>query len=139
MHACTQSEKAHVPASLLSAPRRPLAAQELKPGQSSDVNSTKDLAEAFKLLNPDSQDFITSKQMALICKQLGEDMDEDEVCERERESCGQRPRWRPCPRPWRPPLPSLSCPQVDDMVSEAILGYQGDIYYDGLLKILITS
>ena len=29
--------------------------------------------------------------------------------------------------------------QVDDMVTEAILGYQGDIYYDGLLKILITS
>lgn len=29
--------------------------------------------------------------------------------------------------------------QAEAMVAEALIGYQGQIYYDGLLKILITQ
>lgn len=33
----------------------------------------------------------------------------------------------------------LTLEEVDKMVSEALIGYDGKIYYDGLLKILITQ
>jgi len=33
----------------------------------------------------------------------------------------------------------LTAEQADEMVSEALIGYNGQIYYDGLLKILITQ
>jgi hypothetical protein len=29
--------------------------------------------------------------------------------------------------------------QVEEMVSEALIGFEGKIFYDGLLKILITQ
>ena len=33
----------------------------------------------------------------------------------------------------------LSVEEVNNMVSEALIGFNGEIYYDGLLKILITQ
>jgi calmodulin len=33
----------------------------------------------------------------------------------------------------------LTLEEVDKMVSEALIGYDGKIFYDGLLKILITQ
>ena len=50
--------------------------------------------------------YITCKEMATVCKVLGEDLDEDEV---------------------------------NDMVSEAISNFQGKIYYDGFVKILLAN
>lgn len=34
---------------------------------------------------------------------------------------------------------TLTIAEANDMVGEALIGYKGDIYYDGLLKILITQ
>jgi Ca2+-binding EF-hand superfamily protein len=34
---------------------------------------------------------------------------------------------------------NLTIEEVKDMVSEALIGFEGKIFYDGLLKILITQ
>ena len=71
-----------------------------------DVDSEMELRDAFRVLDQDEKGYITCKEMASVCKVLGEDLDEDEV---------------------------------NDMVSEAISNFKGEIYYDGFVKILLAN
>ena len=69
-----------------------------------------------------------------MCKVLGEDLDEDEVI-----SEAGAPNPNPNPNPNRNPDPNPNPNQVNDMVSEAISNFKGEIYYDGFVKILLAN
>ena len=45
----------------------------------------------------------------------------------------------PNPNPNRNPDPNPNPNQVNDMVSEAISNFKGEIYYDGFVKILLAN
>lgn len=45
----------------------------------------------------------------------------------------------PCLATLTPPLAAPRVVQTNDMVNEALIGFNGEIFYDGLLKILITQ
>ena len=79
---------------------------DIKGGQGNLGSEITDLQEAFKLLDKENKGWITSVELVLLCRKLGEE---------------------------------LTVAEADAMVSEALIGYQGQIYYDGLLKILITQ
>ena len=45
----------------------------------------------------------------------------------------------PNPNPNRNPDPNPNPNQVNDMVSEAISNFKGEIYYDGFVRILLAN
>ena len=129
-----------------------------------DKEQITDLQTAFQLLDADGVGYITAVQLKAICKYLGEDLTIGEVraprALRRRRARARAPTHSLCPSalplsiplararapasaspPTRAPptRTRLDAPQVDEMVSEALIGYDKKIYYDGLLKILITQ
>ena len=105
-----------------------------------------DLQEAFRLLDPKGKGYIDATVLKFICARLGEDLSQEEVC-----MLQPVPRHLAHLKPYARLLVvaeatafalirgSRRMAQVSAMVGEALIGFDGRIFYDGLLKILITQ
>ena len=117
--------------------------------QVKDSDTEAELRDAFRCLDEHGEGYIGVSQLRLICKNLGEDLTDDEACRRPvavraraASVLGGAARgdvgiaqlayslllWR-----------TVCCVQVYKMVGEAISNFDGKVYYDGFKKIMIVS
>lgn len=105
--------------------------------QVKDSDTEAELRDAFRCLDEHGEGYIGVSQLRLICKNLGEDLTDDEACRRPLAVLHLRSARAGAATPES--LSLLCCVQVYKMVGEAISNFDGKVYYDGFKKIMIVS
>ena len=116
------------------------------------LSNEDELKEAFRVLDRDGFGYIGAKEMRMICKSLGEDLEVEEVDAMVAEAISNYVRMRlhgrhphACYCDWAPPLPPPACTAVPagshptpHAERRRLRAQDGKIYFDGFVKTVIS-